>query len=283
MAISTKIKNYINSSLRPLNIRLETLTAEKIEQSRIEFQKSLGHFAQPVFPILPGIMQLDLTKIFQEFDGSFTNITEIALPPVGGLTFQNNNNYFKTPDAEILYLILGAYKPKRWIEIGSGNSTLLLRQTIIHKELDTHVTAIDPNPRTDISNLANKIYYENIEYISDSIRFEELEPGDVLFIDSSHEINVANDVVNIFLNVLPRLSKGVLVHIHDIFLPYDYPIEWIERSFGWQEQYLLQSILYYGEKKILWPGYYLQMNKPELSKDFPFLGSGRAQSFWFEI
>jgi len=111
-----------------------------------------------------------------------------------------------------------------------------------------------------------------------------LEAGDILFIDSSHEVRPGNDVVRLFLNIVPRLRSGVVIHVHDIFLPFEYPREWIiENTLNvkWAEQYLLQAMLQASnEFEVLWPGYFLQRTLPGFSNYFHD-GAGRfAASFW---
>jgi hypothetical protein len=102
--------------------------------------------------------------------------------------------------------------------------------------------------------------------------FSSLQAGDILFIDSSHVVGVGSDVVREFLEILPALNPGVLVHLHDIFLPYDYPREAVLRNFWfWSEQYLLQSFLSFNsEFEVLWSASALQtFNSQALEKCFP--------------
>jgi hypothetical protein len=94
--------------------------------------------------------------------------------------------------------------------------------------------------------------------VDPSIIFDSLEEGDLLFIDSSHQIVTGGDVPYLFLEVLPRLKKGVLVHIHDVFLPFDYPEEPVLSGWGWGEQYLVHAFLAFNEVfQILWPARYV--------------------------
>ena len=112
--------------------------------------------------------------------------------------------------------------------------------------------------------------------------FATLAAGDILFIDSSHAVLPGNDVTRLFLTILPALPAGILVHVHDVFLPYEYPREWIDEGYGWNEQYLLHALLSPGRHRVVWPGYHLQRDRgDELARQLPFLARGRAQSFWF--
>jgi hypothetical protein len=106
----------------------------------------------------------------------------------------------------------------------------------------------------------------------------------VLFIDSSHEIRPGNDVIRLFLNVVPRLHNGVVIHIHDIFLPFEYPQEWIvgnTLNVNWAEQYLVQALLQGSDHfEVLWPGHFLQRTLPKFSEHFQRETQGIATSLW---
>ena len=101
---------------------------------------------------------------------------------------------------------------------------------------------------------------------------ETLKCNDILFIDSSHQIRIGNDVVKLLLDIIPALKKGVLVHFHDIFLPYDYPRQWIiDNRWEWNEQYLVQAMLQGSvEFEVLWPGHFLQRTFPNFANLFRF-------------
>src|SRR5438034_9271638 len=113
--------------------------------------------------------------------------------------------------------------------------------------------------------------------------FSQLQSGDVLFIDSSHTVKIGGDVNYLFLEVLPRLKPGVIVHVHDIFLPFDYPRDWVVDDFRfWAEQYMLQSFLTFNsEFEVLMANSYLNhYHEEELKTVFPDLPSYRGGSFW---
>lgn len=151
-----------------------------------------------------------------------------------------NNNWFSGLDAIALYGLLVSSNPKRYVEVGSGNSTKFARRAIRDHDLQTHITSIDPNPRGKIDDLCDKVIRVPLENVDLEV-FEELASGDVLFIDSSHQVFMNSDVAVFFLDILPRLKRGVLVHIHDVFLPLDYPPSWGTRYYS--EQYLLAIYL----------------------------------------
>ncbi len=203
-----------------------------------------------------------------------------------------NNGGFESVDGEILYCIIRHFKPKRIIEIGSGNSTYLSALAIQkNKEQDPkyscEFTAIEPYPnkvlQNGLPNLSNLIK-EPVQNVPLST-FERLEENDILFIDSSHVLKVGSDVQYEYNDILPRLNKGVFIHIHDIFLPCEYPKKWIlqEHRF-WTEQYLLQAFLTYNSAfKVIWAGHYMHMYHPELlEKTFRTYNHETVQpgSFW---
>jgi hypothetical protein len=168
-----------------------------------------------------------------------------------------------------------------YLEVGSGNSTKIVRQTIRDLGLSTQVWSVDPEPRAEIDHLADRVIRARVETL-DPEMFAELGDGDILFIDSSHRVSVGNDVAYLFLTVLPALRRGVLVHVHDIFLPFDYPAEWvIDARWDWNEQYLVQAILGFSDAfEVLWAGHHLQHTLDGFAGHFEHLGDRRAQSLW---
>lgn len=127
-----------------------------------------------------------------------------------------------------------------FMEIGSGNSTLFAKAALIHEQKATKIVSIDPHPRTEVDIICDEIIRSPLEKIDLAI-FDRLGAGDTLFVDNSHRSFMNSDVTVFMLDVLPRLKSGVLVGIHDIFLPYDYFESWSER--GYNEQYLLGCYL----------------------------------------
>jgi hypothetical protein len=136
--------------------------------------------------------------------------------------------------------MLCEFRPKRLFEVGSGHSTRFARRAISDHSTGTHITSIDPTPRAEIDEICDSVIRTRLED-ADLHIFEELEPGDFLFIDSSHRTFPNSDVTIAFLDLLPRLKPGVILHFHDIFWPRDYPLEWSGRYYS--EQYLLGAYL----------------------------------------
>lgn len=174
-----------------------------------------------------------------------------------------NNGFFPSLDIITLHSLLCIHQPKRFLEVGSGNSTLVARRAITLRSLPTRIISIDPEPRAEVDAVCDEIHRSPVEAINPEI-FEQLEAGDFLFIDSSHRTFMNSDVTVIFLDVLPILPSGVFVHFHDIFWPADYPPVWIERYYS--EQYLLACWLLAGSRlSIALPNSYVT-NDPRLSQ-----------------
>jgi predicted O-methyltransferase YrrM len=281
MGLSGKIKNAVNRWIAPLNIHLDSRTAERAEVARLLDLADSGHFAGPVFPILSQFLECDPMPLLQSI-ALLKEKTARFSAASGSEGYSFSNTYFTSPDAEVAYALISQLKPKRLIEVGSGNSTQLFRAAIDDGGLNTQLVSIDPMPRKSIETVAHRFINCRVERVTRSYLFETLDVDDVLFIDSSHEIRAANDVVNLLLNIIPRLKRGVVVHLHDIFLPFEYPREWIiENRWDWNEQYLVQALLQGSTQfAVLWPGYYLQRNLAGFSDYFDQNPCGRASSLW---
>jgi len=175
-----------------------------------------------------------------------------------------NNGFLPGLDIIGIYTLFSHFKPGKYIEIGSGNSTKVAYKAKTEHNTGTEIISIDPMPRAEIDDLADKIIREPFENINLNI-IEELNENDILFVDNSHRILPNSDSMVFFLEVLPRLKKGVIVHIHDIYLPYDYPQFMCDRFYS--EQYGLAIYLLANCKKYepLLPNYFIFEDK-ELSK-----------------
>lgn len=152
-------------------------------------------------------------------------------------------------DGAAAYAAVKKFKPKRIIEVGSGDSTFFLTKASDSAE----ITCIDPAPRREIDGLPVTVVRRVLEN-SDADLCAELEPNDIFFIDSSHILLPGMDVDIEFNRIFPRLKPGVIVHVHDIFLPFDYPGQWKDRN--WNEQNALIGWLF-GSFDIIYPGHYV--------------------------
>ncbi|MBV8922237.1 class I SAM-dependent methyltransferase [Bradyrhizobium sp.] len=178
-----------------------------------------------------------------------------------------NNSYFQGNDASALWALTGLLRPSRIVEIGSGNSTKFFRHSIEHHGLDTRLVCIDPAPRTEISSVADEVHYTPVQHASPDV-FGALQPGDVLFFDGSHLVVQGSDTQFVFLEILPRLPRGVLVHIHDVNLPYEYRRFYNSRLYG--EQYLLAALLIFSpDWKPVLPVYWLEKTGRLMVPDSP--------------
>lgn len=194
--------------------------------------------------------------------------------------FHVDNPAFKSVDVEILYGLVRAQRPSRVIEIGAGYSTLVVRRALEKNAREGspgHLRSIDPypNPRLDLS-AATELIRRPIQEMELTL-FDELAANDILFIDSTHVVKAGGDVQYEFLEILPRLRPGVIVHIHDIFLPAEYPAEWFHRfRYFWTEQYLLQAFLAFNRAfEVVWLGSYMHLQNPDRLKEaFPSYGPG---------
>ena len=182
----------------------------------------------------------------------------------GNEGFYLHNGWFESVDAEVLYGIVRHFKPKTVMEIGSGFSTRVVRQAILDGDLETKLTSVDPMPRADVVGFADEQIAVPVETIDPLRLVHPLHANDILFIDSSHLITTGGDVPYLCLEVIPKLRPGVLVHFHDIFLPFEYPKSWVvDFRWGWNEQYLVQAFLYNNsEYEIVWPAHYMWTHHP---------------------
>lgn len=151
-----------------------------------------------------------------------------------------SNGFLEGLDAASLYAFVSARNPRNYIEIGSGNSTKFARKAIRDHQLRTRIVSIDPHPRAEIDRLCDEVVRSSLEDVDLKV-FDALEPGDILIVDGSHRSYMNSDVTVVFLEILPKLKPGVLVYIDDIYLPFDYPPEWVSRYYS--EQYLLAVML----------------------------------------
>ena len=223
-------------------------------------------------------MQLDLLrKHFAKFRDEYDNLP--AEPPPG------QKRPFRGVDALVAYCMVRHFQPRWIIEVGSGFSSLVLGQAAA-KNKNSALICIDPFPREFLrkrnipglrSLIEKKVQDIDLEF------FSQLESGDILFIDSSHTVKIGGDVNYLFLEVLPRLKPGVIVHVHDIFLPFEYRRDWVLDEFRfWTEQYLLQAFLTFNsEFEVLLANSYLNhYHRQDLESRFS--GSHRwiGGSFW---
>src|SRR5271166_3941315 len=227
-----------------------------------------GHFYSPivdvaelrgqqarVWPPKPEVLGIDFNDAYHEhvlrdFFPSF--YPDFAYPrrfDGNPLTFYVENDQFSWLDCRALFVLLRAWRPTRFIEVGSGFSTLLVadvNRRFLGGAMKIH--CVEPYPRAALyaPELGlEQLTESKIQDVGFGL-FDALHEGDVLFIDSSHVVKTGSDVNHLCFDVLPRLRKGVRVHFHDIFLPEDYPKPWVlDENRGWNEQYVVRALLMY--------------------------------------
>ena len=200
-----------------------------------------------------------------------------------------NNGYLPGLDIIGIYTIISEFKPNKYFEIGSGNSTKVAYKAKQEQGLSMEIISIDPMPRAEIDNLADRVIripFENIDFDI----LGELDENDILFVDNSHRILPNSDCMVFFLEILPKLKKGVIVHLHDIYLPYDYPQFMCDRFYS--EQYGLAMYLLANPKKYqtILPNFFISEDKELSGYISPVWGHKNLEnvekhggSFWLRI
>ncbi len=235
--------------------------------------------------------QLSLLEQFRtKYKAEFDHFLDSGAGLPAGFSLSNRS--FGPVDAEILYCMIRHFRPNVVFEIGSGNSTFLSASALLKNRSEGgsegKLVAVEPYPSAAIKEGGaglTQLVEAPVQSVALS-EFENLKENDILFIDSSHVLKEASDVQFEYLEVLPRLRKGVIVHVHDIFLPYHYPRSWVvdELRF-WNEQYVLQAFLAFNRSfEVLWAGSYTNHTRPEiLERTFASYRRNETApgSFWF--
>jgi len=231
-------------------------------------------------------MLRELSKYRGEYDSFPKNPT--ATPH----EFYLDNGTYLEVDAEVLYSMVRQLKPRRVVEVGSGFTTLLVAKAIRkNSEEDSgyrcDFSAIEPYPSPVLKEGfpgLTKLIEAPVQKVPFGL-FESLAENDILLIDSSHVLKIGSDVLREYLEIVPKLKKGVVVHVHDIFFPREYPREWVkdEHRF-WTEQYLLQAFLAFNDSyEVMLSTSYLDDLHPDwLAAAFGTYVKGRSRpcAFW---
>jgi hypothetical protein len=264
--------------LRLARLRTERALGDAARRAGYEFRRR--HFYLP-FPdadrlaeslwlqprSMPGV-KLDVDGCIALFRSLAPHIGEFA-----STGFPVPNGSYEWGDAETLYGMLRFLRPTRVIELGSGASSHLIAhaQTINKSEGNPFTfESYDPfpgwHPMGQVNGVTtHRIATENLKPTA----VEVLEADDVLFVDTTHTVRTGGDVTHIILELLPRLAQGVYIHFHDIFLPFEYPREWVvEERRAWAEQYLLQAFLAFNAQfEVVLPVHALFRQRPEIVGD----------------
>lgn len=166
-----------------------------------------------------------------------------------GLDFYWDNDQFTDGCSYTIYAFMRLLRPERIIEIGSGYSTAIMKDTNhLYLNGKTRITCIEPYPDRLIATWGERVqdyvtlHPQRLQEVDLAV-FDQLQPGDICFIDSSHVVKLDSDVSRIFFELLPRLKKGVFIHFHDIIYPFEYPNEWLIENRAWNEAYILRAFL----------------------------------------
>ena len=217
----------------------------------------------------------ELARLLAEGDGSYRKLLQDFvrfreyLARIPKCTSTNSpepswvHDWLDGLDTFVLYGFVAKTHAALIVEIGSGYSTKLVRRAIRDQNLQTRIVSIDPHPRAEIDTLCDEVIRQPLEKCDLSV-FDRLGSGDILFMDGSHRCFMNSDVTVFFLEILPRLRPGVLVHIHDIFLPEDYVPHWLQRYYPhryWSEQYVLAASLLAGHAgyQVVLPNHYVSI------------------------
>ena len=197
------------------------------------------------------------------------------------------NESFPFQDAFTLYAMIRHLKPKRLIEVGCGNSSSVILDTFEALQLNTQLTLIEPYPEFLLKRLRpndRKRFELKVQSIQDVPleTFTRLEAEDVLFIDTSHVSKVGSDVNHILFQILPYLAKGVYVHFHDIWYPFEYPKHWLQGGAFWNEAYLLRSFLMFNPafEIVMFNSYVFQCLPERVKSGFPLFLTEPGASLW---
>ena len=215
------------------------------------FNHQFLHRALEVERNLPGIdLRAEAQKTLLQtlsYSGEL-ELLELHQPSATNLDFTIDNGSFGAGDAEFLYQFIRYYKPRKVFEIGCGSSTRIIQLALDRNERENGISfehiCVEPYEQPWLTEFARTtVIRDRIEAL-DIDWATELGNGDLLFIDSSHIIRPQGDVLTEYLEILPRLSEGVFIHIHDIFTPRDYPAKWVIDSVRfWNEQYLMEALI----------------------------------------
>lgn len=260
------------------------ISIENIKKRELEIWKNLD---------IDGIAGINLRteeqlKLVKEFTKFYTEIPFKSQSQLN-IRYYFKNGYYSYSDSIILYSIIRYFKPKRIIEIGSGFSSAVMLDTnelFFNGQID--LTFIDPYAErlfslmSEEDKLKVKLIEKDVQLVTLDL-FRMLEPGDILFIDSTHVSKTGSDVNYIMFEIIPILDNGVLIHFHDVFYPFEYPKEWVFRGFNWNEDYILKAFLMYNEKfEIMLFSDYLHKHHREIFINLPLTYLNTGGSLWIK-
>ncbi len=193
-------------------------------------------------------------------------------------------DWFPRLDAAAAYAIVHAGAPGMLVEVGSGHSTRWFARAAADAGHSTRIIAIDPAPRATVAGLAVELVRSLLQDVDERV-FAGMSAGDVLSIDGSHVLMPGTDVDILLNRVLPVLPAGVLVHVHDVFLPEGYPAEWAWR--GYNEQLAVAALLQGRGYRIFWSSHWVATRLQACLEQswiarLPLLPGAHESSLWLE-
>lgn len=238
--------------------------------------------------LLPGITlnEQNALAFIETLTPYAAELESVAYDRRDGEAFWFANGWFNDFDAACLYALLRHLKPKRYVELGCGFSSLMSSSALSRNAQDGVVCDAlyaDPQPRLDVVKMltCSRFIYERVQDVPFEV-FTSLHAGDVLFVDTSHVVKLQSDVVHVLGTILPSLKPGVWIHFHDVFTPYDYPVKWVTNPlFSNNEQYAVEALLTGGDRySVELPLYLIWREHFAVMQRFFPRGRLQAQGLW---
>ncbi len=288
-----KIKNYklLTKKAEKLKYHERFVPLDHFYSPMVVFDKTEESKYQKIRTLPVRDINLNIEQQLRFLDFMISNQDKLPWDdtPKEGLKYYYKNSAFGHNDAITYYNILICYKPKKVIEIGSGFSSCVLFDTEnLYFSEKIEKTFIEPYPallKDLVGEDLNKstLIAERLEDLDSSI-FTQLERNDILFVDSTHVSKFGSDLNYIMFEILPRLKSGVIIHFHDIFLNFEYPVEWLQMGICWNENYILRAFLSNNERyKTLYFNNHMGLNYLERYRDeFEVAFKNLGASFWMQ-
>lgn len=303
-----RLRHHFEQQLESQRVEIERLTGLlKTQQLEKQGAWPAGHYYSPIpdrQEALQHVSRIDISTA-QLTDVELNESAQLQLleeysqscgePPFPehqseGFRYYFENSWFSYGDATFLYAFLRKNLPKRIVEVGSGLSSAVMLDTIDrYFPSRPQLTFIEPEPER-LKSILKDGDDQSVQILESRVQdapvslFQQLDAGDLLFIDSSHVLKCGSDLQHLLFQILPLLKAGVFVHFHDIFYPFEYPPPWIEQGHYWNECYMLRAFLAYNESwKIRFFNCYLHMKHPEiLHARFPLVQKNHGGSIYIQ-
>jgi hypothetical protein len=232
---------------------------------------------------LNGRRQFELLQKFK----AYYDQSPFSEKKTGRMRYYFDNPSYSYTDALTLYCMIREFRPRRIIEIGSGHTSCLMLDTNeLFFDNAIQLTFIEPYPELLLSLIrksdrGHRLIAEKLQDVDLGL-FQTLEENDILFIDSTHVSKLNSDVNREILEILPVLKAGVLVHFHDIFWPFEYPVEWVRKGISWNEAYLLRAFLEFNDafEVIYYSGYLHAFHAEWIQENMPLFLKNSGANIW---